>query len=90
MPRFVTVGKQTCAGRRWFSLFLPLVNFLTYRFDASPSLLKVQPSISDKKYRVSSGMMRLSLASLRDQANLQGPSHLGFLLLTVIYRDRLI
>ena len=35
-------------------------------------------------------MMRLSLASLRDQANLQGPSHLGFLLLTVIDRVRLI
>ena len=34
--------------------------------------------------------MRLSLASLRDQADLQGPSHLGLLLLTVIYRVRLI
>ena len=36
MPRFVTVGKQTRAGRRRFSLSLSLVNFLTYRFDASP------------------------------------------------------
>ena len=33
-------------------------------------------------------MMRLSLASLRDQANLQGPSHLGSALLAAIYRDR--
>ena len=33
-------------------------------------------------------MMRLSLIPLRDQADLQGPSHLGLLLLTVIYRDR--
>lgn len=65
-----------------------LVNFLTCCFEASPSLLKAQPSISDKKCRASSGMMRLSLASLRDQADLQGPSHLGLLLLTVIYRDR--
>ena len=32
--------------------------------------------------------MRLSLIPLRDQADLQGPSHLGFLLLTIIYRDR--
>ena len=32
--------------------------------------------------------MRLSLIPLRDQADLQGPSHLGLLLLTVIYRDR--
>ena len=90
MPRFVTVGKQTRAGRRWFSLFLPLVNFLTYRFDASPSLLKAQPSVSDKKYRAAGGMMRLSPTPLRDQVNLQGPSHLGFLLLTAIYRVRLI
>ena len=35
-------------------------------------------------------MMRLSPTPLRDQADLQGPSHLGLLLLTVIYRDRLI
>lgn len=34
--------------------------------------------------------MRLSLIPLRDQADLQGPSHLGFLLSTVIYRVRLI
>ena len=33
-------------------------------------------------------MMRLSPTPLRDQADLQGPSHLGLLLLTVIYRDR--
>ena len=32
--------------------------------------------------------MRLSLIPLRDQADLQGPSHLGSLLLTVIYRVR--
>ncbi len=32
--------------------------------------------------------MRLSLIPLRDQADLQGPSRLGLLLLTVIYRDR--
>ena len=32
--------------------------------------------------------MRLSLIPLQDQADLQGPSHLGSLLLTVIYRDR--
>ena len=32
--------------------------------------------------------MRLSPTPLRDQADLQGPSHLGLLLLTVIYRDR--
>ena len=32
--------------------------------------------------------MRLSLIPLRDQADLQGPSHLGLLLLTVIYGDR--
>lgn len=32
--------------------------------------------------------MRLSLASLRDQADLQGPSHLGSLQLAVIYRVR--
>ena len=32
--------------------------------------------------------MRLSLIPLRAQADLQGPSHLGLLLLTVIYRDR--
>ena len=32
--------------------------------------------------------MRLSPTPLRDQADLQGPSHLGFLLLTIIYRDR--
>ena len=31
--------------------------------------------------------MRLSPTPLRDQADLQGPSHLGLLLLTVIYRD---
>ena len=65
-----------------------LVNFLTYCFEASPSLLKAQPSISDKKYRAAGGMMRLSPTPLRDQADLQGPSHLGLLLLTVIYRDR--
>ncbi len=34
--------------------------------------------------------MRLSPTPLRDQADLQGPSHLGFLLLTIIYRVRLI
>ena len=33
-------------------------------------------------------MMRLSPTPLRDQADLQGPSHLGSLLLTVIYRVR--
>ena len=33
-------------------------------------------------------MMRLSLIPLQDQADLQGPSHLGSLLLTVIYRVR--
>ena len=33
-------------------------------------------------------MMRLSLIPLRDQADLQGPSRLGFLLLTIIYRVR--
>lgn len=32
--------------------------------------------------------MRLSPTPLRDQADLQGPSHLDLLLLTVIYRDR--
>ncbi len=32
--------------------------------------------------------MRLSLIPLRDQADLQGPSHLGSLQLAVIYRDR--
>lgn len=32
--------------------------------------------------------MRLSLIPLRDQADLQGPPHLGSLLLTVIYRVR--
>ena len=32
--------------------------------------------------------MRLSPTPLRDQADLQGPSHLGLLLLNVIYRDR--
>lgn len=32
--------------------------------------------------------MRLSPTPLRDQMDLQGPSHLGLLLLTVIYRDR--
>lgn len=32
--------------------------------------------------------MRLSLIPLRDQADLQGPSHLDSLLLTVIYRVR--
>ena len=47
-----------------------------------------QLSVSDKKYRAAGGMMRLSLIPLRDQADLQGPSHLGLLLLTVIYRDR--
>ena len=31
-------------------------------------------------------MMRLSLIPLQDQADLQGPSHLGFMLLTIIYR----
>ena len=30
--------------------------------------------------------MRLSLIPLQDQADLQRPSHLGFLLLTIIYR----
>ena len=65
-----------------------LVNFLTYCFDTSPLLLSLQLSVSDKKYRVAGGMMRLSLTPLRDQADLQGPSHLGLLLLTVIYRDR--
>ena len=34
--------------------------------------------------------MRLSPTPLRDQADLQGPSHLGSLLSTVIYRVRLI
>ena len=34
--------------------------------------------------------MRLFPTSLWDQADLQGPSHLGSLLLTVIYRVRLI
>ena len=33
-------------------------------------------------------MMRLSPTPLRDQADLQGPSHLGSLQLAVIYRDR--
>ena len=32
--------------------------------------------------------MRLSPTPLRDQADLQGPSHLGSLHLAVIYRDR--
>lgn len=32
--------------------------------------------------------MRLSSTPLRDQADLQGPSHLGSLQLAVIYRDR--
>ena len=32
--------------------------------------------------------MRLSPTPLRDQADLQGPSRLGFLLLTIIYRVR--
>lgn len=32
--------------------------------------------------------MRLSPTPLRDQADLQGPSHLGSLQLAVIYRDR--
>ena len=67
-----------------------LVNFLTYCFETSPALLKAQPSISDKKCRALSDMMRLSPTPLRDQADLQGPSHLGFLLLTIIYRVRLI
>ena len=67
-----------------------LVNFLTYCFETPPLLLSPQLSVSDKKYRVASGMMRLSLIPLRDQADLQGPSHLGFLLLTIIYRVRLI
>ena len=90
MPRFVTVGKQTCAGRRGFSLSYPLVNFLTYCFDTSPSLLKVQPSISDKKYRVSSGMMRLSPYSAAGSGEFTGTVSFGLLLLTVIYRVRLI
>ena len=46
-----------------------LVNFLTYCSETSPSLLKAQPSASDKKYRVAGGMMRLSPTSLRDQAD---------------------
>ncbi len=32
--------------------------------------------------------MRLSPTPLRDQADLQGPSHLGSTLLVTIYRDR--
>ncbi len=72
------------------SASLLLVNFLTQFFETSPSLLKSQPSVSDKKYRAAGGMMRLSPTPLRDQADLQGPSHLGFLLLTIIYRDRVI
>ena len=47
-----------------------------------------QLSVSDKKYRAAGGMMRLSLIPLRDQADLPGPALLGWLLLTVIYRDR--
>ena len=65
-----------------------LVNFLTYCFETSPPLLSPQLSVSDKKYRVAGGMMRLSPTPLRDQADLQGPSHLSSLQLTVIYRDR--
>ena len=33
-------------------------------------------------------MMRSSPTLLQDQADLQGPSHLGLLLLTIIYRVR--
>ena len=68
---------------------LPLfVNFLTYCFETSPPLLSPQLSVSDKKYRVAGGMMRLSPTPLRDQADLQGPSHLGSTLLVTIYRVR--
>ena len=77
-----------CGGVESASLFL--VNFLTLRFKTSPLLLSPQLSVSDKKYQAAGGMMRLSLIPLRDQADLQGPSHLGFLLLTIIYRVRLI
>ena len=103
MPRFVTVGKQTCAGRRWFSLSLSLVNFLTRCFGASPfpaesPAVNLRQKISDIKWydeavpysAAGSGGFTgtVSFGLSALDCHLQGPSHLGSTLLTAIYRVR--
>ena len=64
-----------------------LVNFLTHCF-ATPFPSEI-PAVNLRQKTPGGRWYDEAVPTpLRDQADLQGPSHLGLLFLTVIYRDR--